>query len=113
MTPIQSLLATTLCAAPTSCGVVCGDGARRRHAIELGCIAWPVRSASQTATVAGVAALDVAVLATTISSVVVVAMVRERAVCLCDDQVVTPDCLDCDLTDTHPRGAWRTQGRLP
>ncbi|WP_137127347.1 hypothetical protein [Roseomonas sp. HF4] len=59
------------------------------------------------------AALEVTVLATTISSVVVVGMVRERAACLCDDQVVTLDCLECDLTDAHPPGAATTQGRLP
>lgn len=113
MTPFPRLLATTLCAAPACCGVVWDDGAGRRHAIGLGYISWPVQSASQTATVTGVDAVGVAVLATTMSSGVVVGMVRERSVRLVDDQVVTLDCRECDLADAVPRGGATAQRRLP
>lgn len=114
MTRLPRLLATTLCAAPAAaCGIVWDDGAGRRHAVGLGHVSWPVPRTAEGATVAGVDVVGVAVLATTISSGLVLGMARERSVHLGEDRMVGLDCLDCDLADARPRGGTAREGGEP
>ncbi|MBR0680154.1 hypothetical protein GXW74_06625 [Roseomonas eburnea] len=113
MRPLPRLLTATLCVAPAACGIVWDDGTGRRHALGIGHVSWPVPPADRPATVSGVDVAGVAVLATTISSGIVVGMARERSVHLGDEQLLSLDCLDCDLADARPRGGAAREGTEP
>ena len=107
------LLAATLCVAPAACGIVWDDGDGRRHAIGLGHVSWPVPPPARAATVSGVDVVGVAVLATTISSGLIVGMARERSIHLGEDQLVNLNCLECDLADARRQGGAAREGTEP
>ena len=85
----------------SGCGVVWDSGGER-HALGIGYIAWPLPATNQATVVQGVDLIGAAVLATQNDIGVVVGYSSERSVKLDKDQVVTLDCLKCDLAGAHP-----------
>jgi hypothetical protein len=84
----------------SGCGVIWDSGGQR-HAIGLGYVAWPIADPQQTTAVQGVDVIGAAVIATQNDAGIVVGYTSERSVILRNDQVVTLDCLKCDLADAH------------
>jgi len=96
LTRANRLLATAIAVFVSGCGVV-WDADGSRHALGLGYVSWPLAPAYQTTVVEGVDVAGAALLLTRDEMGVVIGYDRQRSVKLDDNQLVTLDCLQCDL----------------
>ncbi|MCW3477342.1 hypothetical protein [Limobrevibacterium gyesilva] len=74
-----------------------------RHALGIGHVAWPVAREDTGTQVSGVDAYGVVLLMTRSATGITVGGVSERSVSLDGSNLVTLDCLACDLAQANPR----------
>jgi hypothetical protein len=88
----------------SACGAVWDSGGER-HALGIGYVAWPMPAENNTTVVQGVDVVGAGLLATQSEIGIVVGYNSERSVKLDNNEVVTLDCLKCDLAGARPSAA--------